>query len=284
MTYSVQVIFRTFNNLPNPTHIRSVVLLIAMMYLSAVHIYRLHYDYGSATIDITGPLMMITQKVTALAFSLHDGRARDPAALSASQRGQAVRRLPTALEYFAFCLHFPSLLAGPIVLFRDYIDFAEGINYRRCGAGAELDGSTDWRLGSGCAIAAGPIVREPSPTRKVVQKMLGSVLCAFVYMKFGQVYPIKNLKEADFVDRTSATGKLWYIMNATMFVRFKYYHAWLMGDAICNNSGLGFNGYDAYGQARWDMLSNIDITGFEVGFRGDIGRHSNMLITFLTTF
>lgn len=233
-----------------------------MLYLSAVHLYRLRYDYGSATIDITGPLMMITQKVTALAFSLHDGRARDPAALTASQRGQAVRRPPTALEYFAFCLHFPSLLAGPIVLFGDYMDFVEGTNYlrrrRHYGAGAEPDGSA-------AAAGAGPIVREPSPTRTVAQKMLGSVLCAFVYMKFGQVYPIKNIKEADFVGRSSTVaGKLWYIMNATMFVRFKYYHAWLMGDAICNNSGLGFNGYDTQGRAQWDLCSNIDIIGFEV--------------------
>lgn len=240
-----------------------IVLLVAMVYLSSVHIYRLYYDYGSATIDITGPLMMITQKVTTLAFSLHDGTARDPAALSASQRCQAVRRIPSALEYFAFCLHFQSLLAGPIVLFGDYIDFIEGVNWRHCGS-TELD-RTISETGHGEPLLGGQIVHEPSPTRTVVQKMLGSVLCAFVYMKFGQVYPIKNIKDAYFVGQLSFTGKFWYIMNSTMFVRFKYYHAWLMGDAICNNSGLGFNGYDTNGRAKWNMCSNIDILGFEVG-------------------
>lgn len=46
--------------------------------------------------------------------------------------------------------------------------------------------------------------------------------------------------------------------------RFKYYHAWLLADAICNASGLGFNGYAEDGSARWDLHSNIDILGFEV--------------------
>jgi hypothetical protein len=49
-----------------------------------------------------------------------------------------------------------------------------------------------------------------------------------------------------------------------MLARFKYYHAWLFADAICNNSGLGFNGYDERGNPRWDAVSNIDVYKFEV--------------------
>lgn len=49
-----------------------------------------------------------------------------------------------------------------------------------------------------------------------------------------------------------------------MLVRFKYYHAWIMADAICNNSGLGFNGFDENQQSRWDKVSNVDAFKFEV--------------------
>lgn len=49
-----------------------------------------------------------------------------------------------------------------------------------------------------------------------------------------------------------------------MLVRFKYYHAWIFADAICNNSGLGFNGYDENHQSRWDKVSNVDAFKFEV--------------------
>lgn len=55
-------------------------------------------------------------------------------------------------------------------------------------------------------------------------------------------------------------------MVTTMLIRFKYYHAWIFSDAICNNSGIGFNGYDENGEAKWDLASNVDVYGFEVNF------------------
>lgn len=55
-------------------------------------------------------------------------------------------------------------------------------------------------------------------------------------------------------------------MVTTMLVRFKYYHAWIFADAICNNSGFGFNGYDKNGEPKWDLASNVDVYGFEVNF------------------
>jgi len=38
-----------------------------MCYLLCIHLMRQLYDYGSYALDITGPLMIITQKVTSLA-------------------------------------------------------------------------------------------------------------------------------------------------------------------------------------------------------------------------
>jgi hypothetical protein len=55
-----------------------------------------------------------------------------------------------------------------------------------------------------------------------------------------------------------------YLVIVTTICRFKYYHAWLLADAICTASGLGFNGYDAEGRARWDLISNVDVLKFEV--------------------
>lgn len=57
-----------------------------------------------------------------------------------------------------------------------------------------------------------------------------------------------------------------YLIAATSVVRFKYYHAWVLADAICNLSGLGFNGYTENGTPKWDLVSNVDILGFEVFF------------------
>lgn len=68
----------------------------------------------------------------------------------------------------------------------------------------------------------------------------------------------------DFLENTTFVYRIWYIMMATTTIRFKYYHAWLLADAICNNSGLGFNGYEKDGNPKWDLISNINVISFEV--------------------
>lgn len=79
------------------------------------------------------------------------------------------------------------------------------------------------------------------------------------------------LYSPDLIDPTSDVSRtwsslylLWYAYLATLVVRCKYYHAWLMSEAICNNSGLGFNGYDKDGSPKWDKVSNVDVFAFEV--------------------
>lgn len=74
------------------------------------------------------------------------------------------------------------------------------------------------------------------------------------------------LSEDDFLKNTNMFYKMWYLIVATMLVRFKYYYAWLFADAICNSSGLGFSGYDERGNANWDLISNVDVWKFEVQY------------------
>lgn len=107
-------------------------------------------------------------------------------------------------------------------------------------------------------------------------------------MTFKKVFPIKTLKgmtptsfdpfsslihknfdffnkiDDDFLHSTHIASKFWFIIMATTIVRFKYYFAWLAADAICNCSGLGFNGYDEIGSPKWDLISNINVIPFEV--------------------
>lgn len=62
-----------------------------------------------------------------------------------------------------------------------------------------------------------------------------------------------------------------------MVVRFKYYHAWIFAEAICNNSGLGFDGYTENGEPRWDKFANVNVINFEVKFaRAHIHAHTHM--------
>ncbi|XP_014224563.1 lysophospholipid acyltransferase 1 [Trichogramma pretiosum] len=234
----------------DPQSMQRVVLAVAMLYLSAIHFHRQAYDYGSSALDITGPLMVITQKVTSLAYSLHDGLARKEDELTPAQRYHAMQKMPTFIEYFSYVLHFQALMAGPIIFYRDYINYVNGY-------GHTLTGNEESK-GNGYKI-----VRDPSPTQAVVKKVAASLACAFIFVTFIPYYPIRRLKEEEFLQSTNFLQKYWYLIISTMLVRFKYYHAWLFADAICNNSGLGFNGFDENGSARWDLLSNVDVWKFE---------------------
>lgn len=142
-------------------------MVVSLGYLSLVHLHRTYYDYGSYTLDITGPLMVwqcaftgppvhswvlcllclksfilskvITQKVTLLTFSIHDGFARNENELTKSQQFHAIRTLPTALEFFSYLLHFQGLMAGPLVFYKDYIDFIEGTQFLK-----QNNGNVSW--------------------------------------------------------------------------------------------------------------------------------------------
>lgn len=238
----------------NPRNMQRVVLAIALIYLSCIHFHRQIYDYGSYTLDITGPLMVITQKVTSLAFSIHDGLTRREEELTPMQRHQAVQKMPTTLEYFSYIFHFQALMAGPVIFYRDYIDFIHGHH---------LPGAKSLACFYDKNSQEKEIVLEPSPNLVVVKKVAASLACAFIFIKFIPVFPIQRVKEDEFLENTSMLYKIWYLMLTTMLARFKYYHAWLFADAICNNSGLGFNGYDERGNARWDLASNVDVVKFE---------------------
>ncbi|XP_015512213.1 lysophospholipid acyltransferase 6 isoform X1 [Neodiprion lecontei] len=244
------VVMRTHN----PRSVQRAVLFVALLYLSCIHFHRQVYDYGSYTLDITGPLMVITQKVTSLAYSVHDGMTRKEEELTPSQRYHAVKKMPTALEYFAYALHFQALMAGPVIFYRDYIDFIGGHNIY---GSKTLAGYTDKNLNSN------EIVLEPSPRLVVVKKVLASCICAVIFVSFIPSFPIQKIKEDDFIENTTLGYKVGFLMVSTMLVRFKYYHAWLFADAICNNSGLGFNGYNVDGTARWDLISNVNVLKFE---------------------
>jgi lysophospholipid acyltransferase 1/2 len=235
----------------SPEIMQRMVLAVSLFYLSLIHLHRQIYDYGSYNLDITGPLMVITQKVTSLAFNLHDGLARTQEELSKSQKLYAVTKLPSALEYFSFALHFPSLMAGPSMFYKDYMDFIDGSNLK---SPVMPDNAPDNRT----------IVIEPSPIRAVCKKAVLAVMCAALFVKFLPMFPISRVKEDDFVENTSFTQKILYLYICTALVRFKYYFAWTVADAICNNAGIGYNGVDESGAPKWDKFTNVDIFKFEV--------------------
>lgn len=111
--------------------VQRFVFFASVIYLSCLHLVRQIYDYGSYTIDITGPSMIAIQKISLLGFSLHDGLGRKFDSLLDSEKRVAVKRKPTLIEYFSFVLTFPTFMSGPTIHYHDYIEFVEGTNYSK---------------------------------------------------------------------------------------------------------------------------------------------------------
>lgn len=43
--------------------------------------------------------------------------------------GLGFRSVPTLLEYFAYVFQFQVLMAGPVIFYRDYVEFVNGQNF-----------------------------------------------------------------------------------------------------------------------------------------------------------
>uniref|UniRef100_A0A3Q4G2F9 Membrane-bound O-acyltransferase domain-containing protein 2-like n=2 Tax=Neolamprologus brichardi TaxID=32507 RepID=A0A3Q4G2F9_NEOBR len=68
LSYSVMV----FAGLEN---MHKYCFIVTLGYLILCQITRVYvFDYGMYSADFTGPMMVITQKITSMAFEIHDGK------------------------------------------------------------------------------------------------------------------------------------------------------------------------------------------------------------------
>ncbi|XP_044246128.1 lysophospholipid acyltransferase 2 isoform X3 [Ursus arctos] len=227
--------------------------VFALGYLTVCQITRVYiFDYGQYSADFSGPMMIITQKITSLAYEIHDGMFRKDEELTSSQRGLAVRRMPSLLEYLSYTCNFMGILAGPLCSYRDYITFIEGRAHRRAPPGAS--GQDDLP----CESA------EPSPNVAVIQKLLVCGLSLFFHLTISKTLPVEYNIDEHFQATASWPTKVVYLYISLLAARPKYYFAWTLADAINNAAGFGFRGYDENGTARWDLISNLRIQQIEM--------------------
>ncbi|XP_005404403.1 PREDICTED: lysophospholipid acyltransferase 2 [Chinchilla lanigera] len=227
--------------------------VFALGYLTVCQITRVYiFDYGQYSADFSGPMMIITQKITSLAYEIHDGMFRKDEDLTPSQRGLAVRRMPSLLEYVSYTCNFMGILAGPLCSYKDYITFIEGRAYYRAQPSH-----------NGKEVAQGERV-DPSPKAAVTQKLLVCVLSLLVHLTVCSALPVGYNIDEQFRATASWPTRVAYLYVSLLAARPKYYFAWTLADAINNAAGFGFRGYDGNGVARWDLISNLRIRQIEM--------------------
>ncbi|OCT92038.1 lysophospholipid acyltransferase 2 [Xenopus laevis] len=201
-------------------------LFLTMAYLTLFHVQRFLYP-AEDQLDFTVPLMMLTQKISRVAFEFHDGHFQTEKPLSPLQRRLVIRPLPSPLSYVSYTLGFLGLLAGPVCSYNDYQIFIHGNE------------------------------KTGNPNVAVSRKLSLCCLLLGAHLVLSDRFSISDDQGC------SVFGQYLdlYLMAASR--RPKYYFAWTLADAINNAAGFGYNGISEDGTERWDLLSNLDIVKIE---------------------
>ncbi|XP_026896202.2 lysophospholipid acyltransferase 1 isoform X3 [Acinonyx jubatus] len=190
---------------------------VAMGYLTICHISRIYiFHYGILTTDFSGPLMIVTQKITTLAFQVHDGLGRRAEDLSAEQHRLAVKVKPSFLQYLSYLLNFMSVIAGPCNNFKDYIAFIEGRHTHM----KLLE--VNWKQRGFQSLP------EPSPTGAVIRKLYITLVSLLLFLTLTKTFPVTCLVDDWFVHKANFLTRLCYLYIVMQASKPKYYFAWTL--------------------------------------------------------
>uniref|UniRef100_A0A8C3G8J4 Membrane bound O-acyltransferase domain containing 2 n=1 Tax=Cyclopterus lumpus TaxID=8103 RepID=A0A8C3G8J4_CYCLU len=225
-------------------HMHKYCFIVTLGYLISCQITRVYvFDYGMYSADFTGPMMVITQKITSLAFEIHDGKT--------SLKGVCVR-MPTLLEYLSYNCNFMGILAGPTCSYNDYMAFIEGTCYQPHHQ-ENANGKENGKYKQS----------EPSSKNDVISKLCTCAISLGIYLSLCTLLPVEHSINDGFVSSTPFHLQVIYLYLAMLALRPKYYFVWTLADAINNAAGFGFNGYNKDGSPRWDLISNLRILDIE---------------------
>ncbi|XP_062253246.1 lysophospholipid acyltransferase 2 [Platichthys flesus] len=234
-------------------HMHKYCFIVTLGYLIVCQVTRVYvFDYGMYSADFTGPMMVITQKITSLAFEIHDGMTKREGQLTPSQKYLAISRMPSLLEYLSYNCNFMGILAGPTCSYNDYMAFIEGTCYQPRHQ-ENANGKENGKYKQS----------EPSPKNDVISKLCTCAISLGIYLSLCNLIPVEHSINDEFVRTTPFYLQVIYLYVAMLALRPKYYFVWTLADAINNAAGFGFNGYNKDGSPRWDMISNLRILDIE---------------------
>ncbi|XP_059150013.1 lysophospholipid acyltransferase 1-like [Physella acuta] len=226
-----------------------VVFFFALGYMLVMYVLRNQQNFDDLCYDATYPLMITTQKVTTLAFSIGDWKALQKGKKMQEERVKwAVSEVPSVLEFLAFMLSFQGILAGPFCHYSMFRAFIEGNTKER------LEKSKN----------AVEYLDDPSSVMQaVVTKILAVFLWIFVTACVKPHFPDYTNVDPEFIANNNFVVRLGYLYISLFLHRSKYYVSWILADAVYNSSGLGYAGKDEKGKPRWTAMSNVFVWKIE---------------------
>ncbi|CEP64216.1 lysophospholipid acyltransferase LALA0_S10e05160g [Lachancea lanzarotensis] len=234
-----------------------VNFVVVMSHLAINHFsVQFFSNADESKLDITGAQMVLVMKLTAFAWSYHDGNQADQTKLSEFQKARAIKNHPNLLSFMAYTFFYPSLFTGPSF---DFADFESWLN---CEVFRDLP---DTKKPRRRWTTSDPNLRRQIP--KCGLLVLWRVAQGIFWIVLSTILPNYISKEFMFTKafgQKSFLYKIHYLYILSFLFRLKYYAAWTVSEASCILCGLGYNGYDPLTkQIKWDRVRNIDIWKFE---------------------
>ncbi|PAA84855.1 hypothetical protein BOX15_Mlig029102g2 [Macrostomum lignano] len=206
-----------------------LILIDSMAILCYLQVKRImQKDLG--TVDFTAPVMISTQKLTALAFSLHDYSRKDRDRLPEENQRLMVEKKPTLLQLASFVFFFHGVVVGPISFYSEYIHFMEEqpLNFKARGR-----------------------------KRALVRHMLLTLVLVSLMLVLAPRWQPDTL--LDYAQQRPFLVRVFLTYLVMMVARLKYYFAWNLGSCIQLAAGYG---YDRQ-KEDWTGIKNVSIMGLE---------------------
>ncbi|PIO73991.1 MBOAT family protein [Teladorsagia circumcincta] len=241
-----------------------------------------HTFYDGATMlqPIATYFGVQVDRITTLAFSIHDGKVKKKEELSELQKREAITcggvggrvNHPLHNPQRNVVFWFLSAGGGDIeVVFEDLQEVADlggGVVEHVLGGVSKhhslktaLTGPVNFYSDyvaflDGVHITPGKDGKEPSALGAAIRKLAESFVYLMIIAKFGALYPPEIIVEKEYLALPYTEWFMWWFL-VIFLIRVNYYFAWIFADAVCNLSGFGFSGYDDHGNAKWELCTNV---------------------------
>ncbi|XP_005066077.1 lysophospholipid acyltransferase 5 [Mesocricetus auratus] len=204
-----------------------------MAYLLAGYYYTATGDYD---IKWTMPHCVLTLKLIGLCIDYYDG-GKDRDSLTSEQQKYAIRGVPSLLEVAGFSYFYGAFLVGPQFSMNHYMKLVQGQL-------TDMPG------------------KIPTSTIPALKRLSLGLVYLVGYTLLSPHITEDYLLTEDY-DSRPFWFRCMYMLIWGKFVLYKYVTCWLVTEGVCILSGLGFNGFEDNGTAKWDACANMKVWLFE---------------------
>ncbi|KJA21611.1 hypothetical protein HYPSUDRAFT_140361 [Hypholoma sublateritium FD-334 SS-4] len=219
-----------------------IVFVIVMGHLTANHVIRAIYGFSYETMEVTGPQMVLTMKLTTFAWNVYDGRRKEEE-LDKWQQSKRITKYPSLLEFLGYSFYFPGILVGPYLDFPEYMELINETMFQHAHVKATLkDGH---RLPAGRKRAA-------------YSKMFMGLVYLGAFVLLGPKYNFSVAMKDEFM-KMSLLKRIVIFQLGGPIERAKYYAIWTLTEGASVLTGLGFTDVGAHGEPHWNGAANVKV-------------------------